>query len=662
MSEAALQELLAKQEEQSRQLLRLIDFQKSQTQQLDDLTSAMLGMKESSANRGPSLQMAGSPPHLPALSATPREDNMRDLSASTRIVAPPRMAATPPESFESHEKTKPLSFTMLEPLALGVGAINAGVGALETTFSILTGRPRPQRRRIEKAPSMPMRGLNAEGRIVMVADVLFVITSSFVCIFAVSILNPVDRKSTLDGWQVVWIWHIQILSLIWVGLRFFVRRRVGKWTIVDNLQEIRSLYLRSWFAFDMLYCFPLELFFVQGYFVSSVGLYYSLPRHFLRFLRFTSLIDSVNPLTAFRQWFRFIAYISAILFISHTYAHLFLYLAITYEDPEVTKDLTYLDSLYWATASLTSVGYGDVPTTSPQGRALAVVVMTSGVAMVATFTAFSTAFLTFKDSLTQEQDARKSHMAAMLHYYQIPWDVQRQVIQVFPSIIDNETERQFREAVESMPQFVREKLMLYFNAHHLKQVSLFAGVADKNPEVLLEVTKTMVQHIYAPNEFIVRAGDEGHEMFIILSGTVEVFKINDDGESKLFATLSRGDWFGEQAVLSENDVCSADVATATTTEVLVLAKGPMMKVLHKCPDILEKIRRVTERRQQRSEKEARKKGGLGADFGRQDLSSSVPVGGTLVPIRFPKMDLEAHPLPEPQELLPMPHHTPFNIL
>eukprot|EP00658_Telonema_sp_P-2_P044057 TRINITY_DN31928_c0_g1_i1.p1 TRINITY_DN31928_c0_g1~~TRINITY_DN31928_c0_g1_i1.p1 ORF type:complete len:107 (-),score=29.04 TRINITY_DN31928_c0_g1_i1:107-379(-) len=86
------------------------------------------------------------------------------------------------------------------------------------------------------------------------------------------------------------------------------------------------------------------------------------------------------------------------------------------------RDSTYLDSLYWCTATLTSVGYGDVPTTSPQNRALSVVVMASGVAMIATFTAFATAFLTFKDSLTLEQDGRKNHMACLLYTSPSPRD------------------------------------------------------------------------------------------------------------------------------------------------------------------------------------------------------------------------------------------------
>eukprot|EP00658_Telonema_sp_P-2_P036308 TRINITY_DN26296_c0_g1_i1.p1 TRINITY_DN26296_c0_g1~~TRINITY_DN26296_c0_g1_i1.p1 ORF type:complete len:224 (-),score=46.29 TRINITY_DN26296_c0_g1_i1:19-690(-) len=87
-------------------------------------------------------------------------------------------------------------------------------------------------------------------------------------------------------------------------------------------------------------------------------------------------------------------------------------------------------------------------------------------------------------------------------------------------------------------------------------------------------------------------------MYIILNGTVDVSKPSDDNENEdvLLATLSRGDWFGEQAILTDNCIRSADIITVSTVEVLVLAKGPMMVVLKKCPDILDRLINASNRR------------------------------------------------------------------
>ncbi|HSB35407.1 MAG TPA: cyclic nucleotide-binding domain-containing protein, partial [Thermoanaerobaculia bacterium] len=46
-------------------------------------------------------------------------------------------------------------------------------------------------------------------------------------------------------------------------------------------------------------------------------------------------------------------------------------------------------------------------------------------------------------------------------------------------------------------------------------------------------------------------GDVGTEMYVVQSGTVEVFKRAGRGEEKLLATLEKGDFFGEMSILED---------------------------------------------------------------------------------------------------------------
>jgi CRP-like cAMP-binding protein len=46
-------------------------------------------------------------------------------------------------------------------------------------------------------------------------------------------------------------------------------------------------------------------------------------------------------------------------------------------------------------------------------------------------------------------------------------------------------------------------------------------------------------------------GEVGTEMFVIQSGTVEIFKRSRRGEEKLLATLEKGDFFGEMSILED---------------------------------------------------------------------------------------------------------------
>ena len=50
---------------------------------------------------------------------------------------------------------------------------------------------------------------------------------------------------------------------------------------------------------------------------------------------------------------------------------------------------------------------------------------------------------------------------------------------------------------------------------------------------------------------IFNEGEVGTEMYVIQSGSVEIFKKNRKGEEKILATLEKGDFFGEMSILED---------------------------------------------------------------------------------------------------------------
>ena len=52
-------------------------------------------------------------------------------------------------------------------------------------------------------------------------------------------------------------------------------------------------------------------------------------------------------------------------------------------------------------------------------------------------------------------------------------------------------------------------------------------------------------------ETIINQGDPGMGMYIVAAGQVRVAQMGDDGVEKPLATLTRGDFFGEQALIAE---------------------------------------------------------------------------------------------------------------
>ncbi|MBI4824036.1 MAG: cyclic nucleotide-binding domain-containing protein [Nitrospirae bacterium] len=86
---------------------------------------------------------------------------------------------------------------------------------------------------------------------------------------------------------------------------------------------------------------------------------------------------------------------------------------------------------------------------------------------------------------------------------------------------------------------------------------------------------------FKKGDTIIGEGDPGREMFIIQSGSVDVFKGEGEGRIHL-ATLQRGDFFGEMSIL-ENVRRSATVIAREETSLLVLNAGNFLVKIRKDP-------------------------------------------------------------------------------
>jgi hypothetical protein len=89
-------------------------------------------------------------------------------------------------------------------------------------------------------------------------------------------------------------------------------------------------------------------------------------------------------------------------------------------------------------------------------------------------------------------------------------------------------------------------------------------------------------------DVLVRQGDVGRDMFVVIGGEVEVRRTDDKGNSKVVAELGRGDVFGEMAYLSEAPR-TADVIALTAGEVLVLNQQVMQRAIAEMPSVAARV-------------------------------------------------------------------------
>ncbi len=104
----------------------------------------------------------------------------------------------------------------------------------------------------------------------------------------------------------------------------------------------------------------------------------------------------------------------------------------------------------------------------------------------------------------------------------------------------------------------------------LARMPLFRALNDREILRLLQVVEV---HPYRDADVVIREGDRGEELFIVLTGSVKVVK----GETEL-ARLKPGDHFGEMALV-RNQPRSATVTSDLDSELMVIRRTDFFDIL-----------------------------------------------------------------------------------
>lgn len=109
------------------------------------------------------------------------------------------------------------------------------------------------------------------------------------------------------------------------------------------------------------------------------------------------------------------------------------------------------------------------------------------------------------------------------------------------------------------------------NLDELRQVGLFGAVSD---EVLEFLASKLVVMNPAPGDTVFHEGDAARDMFVVMSGEMEVLKRSHQGVEARVALLGPGDWFGEMSILDVQPR-SASVRVLAPSRVLRIAASDL---------------------------------------------------------------------------------------
>ena len=95
----------------------------------------------------------------------------------------------------------------------------------------------------------------------------------------------------------------------------------------------------------------------------------------------------------------------------------------------------------------------------------------------------------------------------------------------------------------------------------LRSTSLFEGLADED---LAALSSAVAERHLRAGEMVFREGDRGTEMYIVVSGDVNIHLPGDDSRRVSLKDVARGEYFGELSLFDDKPRSASAVATSDT--------------------------------------------------------------------------------------------------
>jgi diguanylate cyclase (GGDEF)-like protein len=140
-----------------------------------------------------------------------------------------------------------------------------------------------------------------------------------------------------------------------------------------------------------------------------------------------------------------------------------------------------------------------------------------------------------------------------------------------------------------------KKAVRHQNPDHVSPSDILASVDLFKPLNSNQLDKLLLrssQRVYPPGHAVIRQGEPGHSIYVVLSGRVRVVESLPDNPAEMFlGELGQGEVFGELGVLRERPR-SATIIPLERTVCLVVPETDFMDALHASPEMAIRLVRV----------------------------------------------------------------------
>jgi len=119
----------------------------------------------------------------------------------------------------------------------------------------------------------------------------------------------------------------------------------------------------------------------------------------------------------------------------------------------------------------------------------------------------------------------------------------------------------------------------------LTAIPLFGSLTKDQAQNLISASRV---RRYLKDAPIVKEGDPGHSMFVILQGRVEVSRLDAQGDRVIFHEIGEGEFFGEMSLLA-GIRRTADVTAVESCKLLVIEETAFVRCVLASPEVAMRV-------------------------------------------------------------------------
>eukprot|EP00232_Nephroselmis_pyriformis_P004492 CAMPEP_0182913664 /NCGR_PEP_ID=MMETSP0034_2-20130328/38155_1 /TAXON_ID=156128 /ORGANISM="Nephroselmis pyriformis, Strain CCMP717" /LENGTH=562 /DNA_ID=CAMNT_0025050391 /DNA_START=251 /DNA_END=1936 /DNA_ORIENTATION=+ len=364
--------------------------------------------------------------------------------------------------------------------------------------------------------------------------------------------------------------------------------------LVTDRRTIAVNYLKTWFVVDFVSTVPLDLIVEESLGLTAQVRFRSLKlvrvvrlSRLLKLARLKKLSKILGDLEEMMglnpSLTRLIRLLFYIMFAAHMLACFWYFVANIQgkdvdtwiqvygveDEPLSTK---YISAIYWATATMTGVGYGDVYAESMAERIYSIFTQMIGASLFGFLIGNISSLL---ESIDVRSSGYRRRMAELRDYMadrKLPKQLQGRIKRYYEYYLARTSVFNEEDILSGLSPHLRNRVLLQAKREAVTKIEFFA---DKDQHFVTAVVAKMKPLFLASGDHLIAQGDGLVEMYFLLKGTMELFVSSNVAKTEvLVGVYTDGSYFGDSSILFNKPAATSVLAT-TYCDLFSLARGEL---------------------------------------------------------------------------------------